>query len=174
VLAFTLRPAAVADEPFLWQMLFEAAHMSEEGHTSALAAQDSPELDRYVNGRGRAGDLGAVAVTNSMLPIGAAWIRLLTGQERGYAYIDEKTPELAIGVLPGYRGSGVGTALLAYLINLAKAQYPAIALSTRATNLPAVRLYERVGFQKVIGSDVINRAGSISYNMKLILHTILV
>jgi ribosomal protein S18 acetylase RimI-like enzyme len=150
-------------------MLFEAAHMGEEGYTSIQAARNNPELAHYVKGWGRTGDLGAIALNDDVQPIGAAWIRLLAGDERGYAYIDEETPELAIGVRPGYRASGVGTALLAYLINLAEEQYPAISLSTRATNLPAVRLYERMGFKKVEGSDVINRAGSLSYKMKLTL-----
>jgi ribosomal protein S18 acetylase RimI-like enzyme len=143
--------------------------MAEEGHTSVDAAQNGTELARYVKGWGRAGDLGALAITDDARPVGAAWVRLWHDEERGYAYIDDDTPELAIGLFPEYRGMGVGTALLTYLVNLAETQYPAITLSTRATNLPAVRLYERMGFKKVEGSDVINRAGSLSYNMKLTL-----
>jgi ribosomal protein S18 acetylase RimI-like enzyme len=172
--AFTLRPAVLEDEPFLWQMLFEAAHMGEEGHTAVQATQNRPELARYMQGWGRTGDLGAIAVINDAMPIGAAWVRLLRGEARGYAYVDDDTPELAIGIHPAYRGNGVGAAVLAYLIHLAEGRYPAISLSTRATNLPAVRLYERVGFKKIEGSDVINRAGGLSYTMKLSLCTLLV
>ena len=40
-------------------------------------------------------------------PIGAAWLRLLKGDERGYGHVDDETPELGMAVLPAYRGRGV-------------------------------------------------------------------
>jgi ribosomal protein S18 acetylase RimI-like enzyme len=115
----------------------------------------------------RPGDLGVIAETERNEPIGAAWVRLLKAHDPGYGYVDDETPELAIGVYPSYRGSGVGTAMLARLIDMAKEHYPAVSLSTRATNVPAVRLYERMGFKKVAGSEVTNWAGGMSYNMKV-------
>lgn len=161
-----IRPATQADEPILWEMLFEAAHMREEGQPSPQAAKDRPELALYVAGWGRTDDLGVIAIdSETNLPVGAAWVRLLTGENKGYGYVDEATPELAIGVHPDYQGKRVGSELLAQLIATAQARYPGICLSTRATNAPAVRLYERMGFRKIAGSEVINRAGSVSYNM---------
>ncbi|CAN5600781.1 hypothetical protein BH10CHL1_BH10CHL1_38910 [soil metagenome] len=161
-----IRPASQIDEPILWQMIFEAAHMAEEGHTSLQAVKDRPDLAHYVQAWGRNGDIGVVATESTHnQPIGAAWVRLLVGDEKGYAYIDDTTPELAIGILTDYRGIGVGKTMLMALLAIAKATYPAISLSTRATNLPAVRLYERVGFKKIEGSDVVNWTGGVSYNM---------
>lgn len=163
-----IRPATQADEPILWEMLFEAAHMREEGHTSVQAVKERPDLALYVKGWGRVGDRGVLAIDPAKhLPVGAAWVRLLTGEDKGYAYVDDATPELAIGVHPDYRGQRVGSAMLAHLLQMAKAHYPAICLSTRATNTPAVRLYERMGFRKVEGSDVVNWTGGVSYNMVL-------
>jgi ribosomal protein S18 acetylase RimI-like enzyme len=161
-----IRAATLADEPVLWQMIFEAAHLGEEGYTTVQAAKDRPDLARYVTAWGRKGDLGAIAVDpENNQSIGAAWVRLFLGDDKAYGYIDEVTPELAIGIDPNYRGRRVGSALLAHLLELVKAHYPAVSLNTRTDNLPAVRLYERMGFQKVEGSEVVNWVGSVSYNM---------
>lgn len=165
-MSFFVRPATGADEAVLWQALFAAAHLDDEGHTSVEVAKGRTDLAHYVAGWPRSGDLGVVAVaTATDTPVGAAWVRLLTGDERGFGWVDNTIPELAIGLLPGYRGQGVGTTLLTRLLELAKGIYPGVSLSTRADNPPAVRLYERCGFQKVAGSEVVNWAGGLSYNM---------
>jgi len=166
---FTIRPATPTDEPFLWQALFEAAHMGDEGHTDIQAVKARPDLAHYIHGWMLPGDLGVVAVDGAGSPVGAAWLRLLTQTDPGYGYVDDETPELAIGIVPAYRGQGVGKAMLTALIELAQSQYTGISLSTRATNLPAVRLYEGVGFQKLADTEVVNWAGGVSYNMKLVM-----
>jgi ribosomal protein S18 acetylase RimI-like enzyme len=147
-------------------MLFEAAHLAEEGETSVEAAMNHPLIARYVKNWGQPGDLGTIAEVDRF-PVGAAWLRLLTGDEKGFGYVDDETPELAIAVLPNFRGQGIGTALLQHLLELAKAIYPAVCLNVRESN-PAVRLYERIGFQTIKGSEIVNRTGGISYDMKLI------
>ena len=95
-------------------------------------------------------------------PIGAAWLRLLIGNDKTFAYQDDRTPELAIAVRPEYVGQGVGTALLHQLLTFARGRYPAIVLSVREHN-PARRLYERLGF-RVVGEGV-NRVGGRSLVM---------
>lgn len=108
-----------------------------------------PEIAKYVRGWGRAGDMGYVAVdTVGGAPIGAAWLRLLAGGERGYGYVDDETPELGMAVLAGYRGRGIGSDLLGRLLESAAAVYRSVCLSVSADN-PAVRLYERAGFVRV-------------------------
>ena len=162
---YTIRPAVKADEPFLWDMLYYASHMSEDGETSVLAAKSNPNLKKYVEDWGRKADRGFIAVEpQSQQPIGAAWVRLLVGQDKTISYIDEFTPELAIAVLPNYVGKGAGTQLLAHLIKAIKDDYPAVVLSVRSTN-PARHLYERMGF--VVVSDATNRVGTPSVNMLL-------
>ena len=153
------------DEPFLWKMLYYAAHMDEDGETSLLAAKNNPDLIKYVEGWGRASDRGFIAVDPySQRQIGASWVRLLIGKDKTISYIDECTPELAIAILPDYIGKGVGTQLLAHFIEAVKDDYPAIVLSVRSTN-PAKRLYERMGF--VVVSNATNRVGTASVNMLL-------
>ena len=163
---FLIRPIIKDDEPFLWEMLYEAAHLGEEGST-VQAVKNHPEIAKYVEGWGRVGDMGCVAtLINSNQPIGAAWVRLLTGGNKGYGYVNDATPELAIAVLPEHRGKGAGTQLLKNLLAAAKDSYLSVSLSTRVTN-PALHLYERMGFKIIDGSDFINRTGSTSLTMKV-------
>lgn len=160
-----IRPAALTDETFLWSMLFEAAYSREQGKTSPDELRDIPELAHYVENWGSVGDLGVVAEKDGVL-LGAAWLRLFTGDNAGYGYVDGETPELAIGVTPETRGTGVGTALLDSLLFAAKEYYKAVSLSVREDN-PARRLYARIGFIEVPASAHANPAGSTSVTMVL-------
>jgi ribosomal protein S18 acetylase RimI-like enzyme len=158
----TIRPATPADEPFLWEMLFYAANMAEDGATSGAEARTHPYLAKYVRGWGRPSDLGVVAVDDAEQPLGAAWVRLLAGAEKNYPAIDDGVPELAIAVLPLHIGRGLGGRLLARLLEDARPAHPAVALSVRESN-PARRLYERLGF--VVVETITNRVGGRSYVM---------
>lgn len=166
---YTVRPAVKEDEPFLWEMLYYAAHMDEEGETSLHAAKEHVGLVKYVRDWGRATDIGCIAVdTDSNLPVGAVWLRLLAGDEKTASYVDDDTPELAIAVAPNHLGRGVGTLLLRHVLAAAREQYSAVVLSVRATN-PAQHLYERLGF--VVFGETLNRVGTVSFNMRLLLRT---
>ena len=78
--------------------------------------------------------------------IGAAWYRLFSENAPGYGFVDASTPEVAIGVVPGWWGRGVGGALLDALLGAASSQgFAALSLSVELDN-PAARLYERKGF----------------------------
>ena len=68
--------------------------------------------------------------------------------------MDERTPELAIAVVPNARGRGVGSALLKALLERARADgYPTLSLSVDRANAGAIELYERYGFQRVSEDD---------------------
>jgi ribosomal protein S18 acetylase RimI-like enzyme len=163
---FMLKLAAPQDEHFLWHMLYEAAHMDEAGEP-VEAAQHNPALARYVAHWGQEHDVGYIAIdpdTGQM--VAAAWFRLLHGANKGYGYVSDTIPELAIGARPAYRGQGAGTALMEALIQRARGTYAGLSLSVRESN-PAVRLYERLGFHRVPGSEVVNRVGGSSVTMVL-------
>ena len=128
-------------------MLYQSLHVPEGSPPFPRDVIDRPELARYVEAWGRAGDMGFVAVdAGSGEPVGAAWLRLLTGAGRGYGHVDDETPELGMAVLPEYRGRGVGSELLGLLLKSAGAVYRSVCLSVSADN-PAVRLYKRAGFE---------------------------
>jgi len=164
-LAYTIRAAAPADEPILWDMLFYAANMAEDGATSSAAARSHPYLAEFVADWGRVGDLGVLAIDSTDgAALGAAWLRQLSGPEKRYAAVAEGVPELAIAVSPAAIGQGIGGALLGALLTQARGQYSAVALSVRERN-PALRLYERHGF--VIVDTVTNRVGGRSFVMQV-------
>src|SRR5258705_4081266 len=54
--------------------------------------------------------------------------------------------------------------LLERLMKAAAKDHSAVSLNVRSTNT-AVRLYARLGFEKVGGSDMVNRVGGASSNM---------
>jgi len=153
-----IRTLTNEDASVLWKMLIYAAHES-----SLEAVQNQPGLVRYVSDWGRSGDLGLVAWVNQK-SVGAVWLRQWVGEDKGFGYLDDAIPELAIAVHPEYRNQGIGQELLSRIIKIAQSEYPAISLSVRAEN-PAVRLYERAGFVKVEGSESVNRTGGVSFNM---------
>ena len=162
-----LRPLAPEDEPILWQMLVHAA-----GEPSLQSLREEPELACYAAGWGRKGDLGCVASdvsealpAENWLPVGAAWVRLWLGAQKGFGYVDDSIPELTIAVLPEHRGMGIGTQLLNQLLEASRNIFPAISLSVRSDNHPAIRLYRRAGFVQAEESDKSNRVGGHSFTM---------
>jgi ribosomal protein S18 acetylase RimI-like enzyme len=155
-----IRRVTPADEPFLWDMLYLATHLADAGIPSTAVRTD-PALARYVEGWGRPHDEGVVALdprTNERL--GAAWMRLLTGDNRGAGYVDDATPEVALAVLPAHRRRGIAQKLLLALIDGPARSYPAISVSSLATN-PALGMYRRLGFEPVAGSRTAIRPGVV-------------
>lgn len=155
---YEIRSLTAEDELFVWRMLMYAAH-----EPSVEAVQKQLYLSRYAANWGRMGDMGSVALVNEQL-IGAAWLRLWLSEDKGFGYIDDSTPELAMAVLPEYCGKGIGTKLLKQVLETAQSVYPGVSLNVRANN-PAINLYQRAGFIKVEGSEVVNRTGGIPFNM---------
>lgn len=132
--------------------LFLAIYVPEGEVPPPRSVLEHPDIARYVEGWGRAGDLGLVAwEPGTGLDVGAAWLRLWRRDDPGYGFVDEDTPELSMAVRPDRRGKGIGTRLLSDLLRLADAEYDAVSLSVSDGN-PAKRLYERTGFVAVSAS----------------------
>ncbi|MBE9118925.1 GNAT family N-acetyltransferase [Lusitaniella coriacea LEGE 07157] len=148
-MAYSVRSLKPSDEPFLWEALYQALYVSPGVPPLPREIVQQPELAKYVRDWERDRDCGFVAILkDSDIPIGAVWLRLFNRDNPGYGYIDDLTPELAIAILPEYRGQGIGTMLLAHLFEQVRFQYSAISLSVSAEN-PALRLYRRLGFEVV-------------------------
>jgi ribosomal protein S18 acetylase RimI-like enzyme len=146
---YTVRELTSDDEAFLYEMLYHAIHVPPGNTPPPRKVVRQPDLSKYVAGFGRPGDVGYAAIDReSAQPIGAAWLRLLTADERGYGYVNDATPELTAAVLPGFRGRGIGAVLLKQLLTAAAVRYQAVSLSVWWEN-PAYRLYERLGFEVV-------------------------
>ncbi len=147
-----IRAINLEDVPFLWDMLYEIRSLRCVREGKTLPFRDvlqTPDLARYVQGWGRTSDRAFIAI-NAQTPIGAAWYRLFTADNPGYGYVDDRTPELAIAILPQYRNKGLGKSLLIHLLEQAKADgYQQIALSCDPTNDNALHLYQKLGFEQI-------------------------
>jgi GNAT superfamily N-acetyltransferase len=156
-----LRPARVDDVPFLWRMLTLAASLHGTAEDVALAQTDL-DLKDYVEGFGRHGDVGIVALVAGR-PAGAAWVRLAPAGSISETKVwSRDVPELAIATVPELRGAGVGTKLLRALCEAARGRHARIALTVREGSA-AVHLYEREGFS--IQRRLVNRVGTTSLVM---------
>ena len=132
---FFTRPLIPADQDFLWEMLYQAIYVPAGSPPPAREVIYQADLAKYVSDWGQSDDLGLVAIDSTIQqPVGAAWLRLLIGSNRGYGYLDDHTPELSIAILPAYRGQGIGSILLEKIILAARSRYPAISLSVSVGN----------------------------------------
>ncbi len=141
-------PILPSNADFLWEMLYQAIFVLPGSEAPAREIVRQPELARYAAGWGRDGDLGFYAMLAEPQPLGAAWLRQWPADNRGYGWVDDQTPELSLAVLPDHRGQGIGSRLLAHLLEQARLSCPAVSLSVSAEN-PAVHLYQRAGFRIV-------------------------
>jgi ribosomal protein S18 acetylase RimI-like enzyme len=146
IMDYVIHPLTAADEPILWEMLYQALRTSENAPPRDIVRQ--PEYARHVEGWGRAGDTGFVAYDAEQKDelLGAAWFRLSPSKGEG-----QGTPELAFAVKSGHRKRGIGAALLTQLVK-ANPEHTVVTISAPANN-PAVRLYERFGFKIVQQSE---------------------
>jgi GNAT superfamily N-acetyltransferase len=143
---YVIRPLTAADEPILWETLYQGLQITKGEAAPSRDIVRRPEFAHYVEGWGRAGDTGFVAYDAKQKGelLGAVWLRVPMAQHASEA---EGTPELAFVVKPGHRRHGIGAALLTQLVKT-NPQQSMISIRAPADN-PAVRLYERFGFKIV-------------------------
>lgn len=168
-----LRPYQSSDRAELPRFLALAAH-----EDTIQNVWDNPDLTRYIADFGRAGDAAIVAQHEAHEAdeadeaheahervIGIAWARFWTSEDHGFGWLDEATPEIAMAVVPRFRGQGIGARLIEALkSHLREAGAAQVSLNVRADS-PAVRLYQRLGFERIAGSERRNRTGGQSFNM---------
>ena len=137
-----LRPISDADLAFLGEMTLLAAFPPgplPEG------ASEAPRVTRWLVEWGRPGDAGVIAWQGDER-IGAAWCRIQS-EVLAQGSNGEPLPELVIAITPGHRARGIGARLLDGLARAASdAGSTGVSLTVNARN-PALRLYERAGFQ---------------------------
>jgi len=136
-----IREIDIAEYPLLEEFLYRAIYLPPGVEFPAREIIYEPQIYIYVENFGGKDDCGVVAELDGKV-IGAAWTRIIPG----YGHIDSETPELAISVLPEYRGKRVGTRMMARLFELlAERGYKRTSLSVQKDN-PAVRFYRRLGY----------------------------
>ena len=94
------RPATQEDLTILWDFLAIAEYEPDVG-----AAKAVPFVAFHLAGWQRSDDFGFIAERDGG-PIGAAWARQFAPGEEPAFFVDERTPEITIGVRPHIRGRG--------------------------------------------------------------------
>ena len=145
------------DLGFLREMLYEALDWRPGVDLPPIEwVLEHPQVAPFHEGWGRAGDAGLVADEDDRL-VGVAWYRFFTCEKHGEGFVDEETPELAIAVVDGFRGRGIGRALMEALHARAReAEIRRLSLSVDADN-PARRLYLRLGYVDYERGDELGR-----------------
>jgi ribosomal protein S18 acetylase RimI-like enzyme len=147
------------DYPVLEDFLYNAIHIPPGGKWPPREIIFTPEIHIYIKDFGdKSGDCGIVAGQDGKI-IGAAWTRIVPA----YGHLDKNTPELAISVLPEYRGQGIGALLMERLFDLLRERgYKRTSLSVQQNN-PAVRFYQRLGYK--ITEEKLDHTGHEEYIM---------
>ncbi len=138
-----LRPDETA---FLREMLYTALDWRPDVELPPREwVLEHPQVVPFHTAWGEEGDTGFLAEEDGT-PCGLAWYRFFTEEEHGEGFVDPATPEVAIAVVDGMRGRGIGAALMLAVHERARAQgVERISLSVDPDN-PARRLYLRLGY----------------------------
>jgi ribosomal protein S18 acetylase RimI-like enzyme len=132
---------------FLADMLYEAIFIPEGHDPLPKEVIKDKSLSKYIENWGKDKfDIALIVEVENRL-VGAIWGRLLTDENRGFGYVDDKTPELSMAVKEKYRNQGLGTKLLkAIACEYQKIGVEYMSLSVDKTN-NASNLYKRFGFE---------------------------
>ncbi len=153
-----IRPVERRDYPLLEEFLYQAIFVPEGEEPPAREIIYQPDIFVYIDGFGGKDDLGVVAEVDETV-VGAAWTRIIPA----FGHLDDTTPELAISMLPGWRGRGIGSRMMERLfVMLTGYGYRRTSLSVQQDN-PAVRFYGRLGY--VITAERPDGAGHEDYLM---------
>ncbi|MCQ4088370.1 GNAT family N-acetyltransferase [Saccharibacillus sp. JS10] len=156
-LNFRIRIAEPKDIPFLREMLFQSLYVRKGDPPFERSILDEPSMRKYIDHWGRKGDVGVIAEDHEGKALGSAYVRLFPEHDQGYGSVAPDVPELGMALTAESRGRGIGAALLEYLLDLLKSQgVKRVSLSVDPDNEPAMRLYQRFGFQKVgeVGTSI--------------------
>jgi len=140
--AVTLRPATGADYDFM-RRLYHSTRVEELAHVPFSAEEKAAFLDQQFAAQFEHYTIHYPTCERNIIEIG--------GLPIGRFWVDEWREQIRlvdIALIPDWRGSGVGSKLLEGLLARGTARGKPVTIHVESFN-PALRLYERLGFQKV-------------------------
>lgn len=148
-IAAEIRPLRQSEIPLLRDFLYDAIFIPAGAAPPDSAILEQPDLQVYLREFGGSPHDRALAAEYRGRIVGAVWTRIMDD----YGHLDDETPSLAIAVAAGFRGYGIGTALMRGMLRLLEqAGYARLSLSVQKENR-ASKLYLRLGFEIVRTSD---------------------
>lgn len=142
-----IRELKTDERSILDSFLYKAIYHPDPLNKISKDILQVPEIKVYTDDFGLSlHDYCLIAEYNQSI-IGAVWIRILSGNVKGYGNIDDHTPEIAISVIEQYRNKGIGYRLMQnFLNNLAYKGYKQVSLSVNKQNY-AYKMYKKLGFE---------------------------
>lgn len=140
--AVTLRPATDADYAFM-RFLYGSTREEELQHFPFDDAQKSAFLDQQFAAQYEHYRVHYPTCERNIIEVG--------GELAGRLWLDEWRDQIRlvdIALLPRWRGTGVGTSLVRNVLARGAAAGKPVTIHVEAYN-PALRLYQRLGFENV-------------------------
>lgn len=137
-----IRKMDPSEYELLSDFLYEAIFQRDENNLLPREIIQEPALRIYIEDFGeKKNDHCLCAVADDVI-VGAVWTRII----KGYGSIDDSIPEFAVSIRRGFRGKGIGTALMEQMIELLKREgCEKASLAVQKDNY-AVRMYQKTGF----------------------------
>ena len=134
-------------------MLYEAIYQPDEDSLIPRSVIDIPEVNVYIKDFGKWKDDYCLVADSDGDIVGAVWVRIISGEIKGYGYVDNQTPEFAISLFKDYRNKGIGTQLMGRMIDYLRGKgYKQTSLNVKKENY-AVKLYRKMGFVVIDESE---------------------
>ncbi|MDR0830576.1 MAG: GNAT family N-acetyltransferase, partial [Prevotellaceae bacterium] len=129
------------------RLLYEAIFIPEGIEKPSFDIIKIPELQVFINDFGNKKDDYCLVAENEGKIVGGVWVRIISGEIKGFGYVDDETPEFAISLFEEYRNQGIGTKLMLVMIDyLRNKKYKQCSLAVQKANY-AVKMYQNIGFK---------------------------
>ncbi len=144
-----IRPIKESEIFKLEDMLYEAIFQPEGYAPIPRTVLDVPEVNAYIQDFGtKKDDYCLVADLNGEI-IGAVWVRIISGEIKGYGNVDAETPEFSISLFKEYRNQEIGTKLMQEMIEYLRSKgYKQASLDVQKANY-AAKMYKKLGFEVI-------------------------
>jgi len=145
--ALKIRKLQKSEISILEKLLYEAIFIPDGVEPPPFEIIKKPEIDVFIKDFGSKKDDYCLVAEFDGLIVGGVWVRILSGDIKGFGNVDDETPEFAISVFKEYRNQGIGTKLMLEMIDyLKKKGYKQCSLAVQKANY-AVQMYKNVGFE---------------------------